>query len=182
GAFALLIWVALGLLPAVMSDEPTTRRLSLMFPAIYAIVGVMLAAAVAIVRARAGNQMAGVTKLVVAVAVAAMAWTSFASHLQMGAGPVWSASASRFAGPLLQNSDAIFHNLSQGIGKAILLSNLDGFLESPPCLEEVRDADWLQTALRLPCDFEGYAYELTMPPERRAALRQKYNPQRVTFL
>ena len=36
-AFALLLWVGLGLLPAILSNDPVGRRMSVMFPALYVV-------------------------------------------------------------------------------------------------------------------------------------------------
>jgi hypothetical protein len=181
-AFVFLAWAIIGLLPAVMSDEPSARRLSLVFPAVYAIAGVMLAASVGIVRAHGGRVLAAASTVLLSVVVAAVAWASLASHLMVGMAPIFFRAHIRFAQPLFERSDLILHNLSPGIAKAILFGNLDKFLESHPCLHQVDDRDWLSSVLLAPCDFGGYPYTLTTPPEQVETLRQAYRPKRISYL
>ena len=67
-AFALLFWVGLGLLPALLSDAPADRRMSIMFPALYVVVGVLVGADVRLVRRCAGRVLAAATGALLAVA------------------------------------------------------------------------------------------------------------------
>lgn len=181
-AFALLAWVGIALLPAILSDEPTTRRLTLMFPAIYAIAGVVLATTVRVVSTHTTRWLGGVTAVIISLAVTLMASTNLASHFRIATGPVLMADALRFSHPLFLQSDAIFHNLRPSVAKALLLENLDQFLQAPICYDEVGEQNWLHVALGAPCDFNGSSFRLTMPAERREKLSQAYNPRRITFL
>jgi hypothetical protein len=181
-AWVLLLWFGFGVAPAILSDEATTRRLALAFPAMYAIAGIVLTAAVALVRTRASRFLAQPTAVVLAIAVCAMAGSNLVSHFMLNTGPVWVTQVTRFSAPLLRNSNVILHSLEPAVAKVVLLGNLDTFLDSPPCFAEVADADWLKAAINLPCNFDGYAYQMTIPPERRATLREAHRPRRVTFL
>lgn len=182
-AFALLVWVVLGLLPGVMSDEPSPRRTAVIFPAVYAIAGVMVIAAVRVVRARAGPRVARMAAVALGVAVVGVVWTSLVCHFLIGTGPVVLGDHIRFAKPVFEGSDVIVHNLEMGgLERALVLGNLDSFLERTPCYQHVEASDWHGAALRPRCDFTETVYPLVMSPERIAALRQAYNPRRITFL
>lgn len=181
-AFALLVWVGLGLLPAVMSDEPTTRRLAVLFPAIYAIAGVTLAAALAIVRQCAGRWLARITGAVAAVVVLAVVCTGLASHFLLRTGPTWIEPIIEFVRPLIEGSDVILHGVEESVVKAAVLGNLDSFIDKPPCVREVGDKEWITAALGLPCDFDTSLYRLTIPPGRREELQATRAPARVSFL
>lgn len=182
-AFALLVWVALGLLPGVMSDEPSPRRIAVIFPAVYAISGVMLAAIVRLVRTRAGEPMGQVTTAALGGGVLCIVWTCLVSYFLIGSGPVFFGDHIRFARPVFEGSDAIIHNLEMGgLERALVFGNLDRFIERTPCYQHVDAADWRVAALRPHCDFTENIYPLIMPPERIEELRQAYNPRRISFV
>lgn len=179
-AFLLLAWPALGLLPALMSDEAAPRRLSLLLPAVCVIGAVFVAAAAAIVRANGGRRLAAVTTGLLGFGVAAACATSLASHFDMRTGESWVPHFIRSTRPLFERGDLIVHNLDRRI-YPIVFGNLDRFLAAPPCVTEIGD-DWMRTAVQPTCDFNGLLYELTIPPERRRALRETYMPPRISFL
>jgi hypothetical protein len=180
-AFALLAWVGLGILPAVMSDEPTTRRLTSMFPALYAVAAVFVAGAVRLIRARANTALAAVASLLVTIAVAAIALTSLASHFKMTTAPIRAQPVIDVTRPLMQSSDLVLSDLEPGIGRLILLANLDRLLEGHPCYRVVEVKEWLRAALELSCSFDSVPYELVVPKERREELQRRFNPRRVAF-
>jgi hypothetical protein len=102
---------------------------------------------------------------------------------------VFVAPAISFTQSLFEENDLILHQLPPGggdIGKVILFGNLDAFLTGRTCYQEVVGREWspawLHAALDLPCDFNGYPYAMTMPPERREALQRQYAPRRAAFL
>jgi hypothetical protein len=182
-AFALLVWVGLGLLPGVMSDEPSPRRTALIFAALYAIAGIMVVASGRIVRARAGPRLAWVTSGALGVAIAGIAWSSLVCHFLIGSGPVLFGDHIRFTRRIFEHSDAIVHNLEiGGLERAVVLGNLDSFVRRLPCYQHVDAGDWLGAALRARCDFSDHVYPLVVPPQRVEELRRTYNPRRITFL
>jgi hypothetical protein len=181
-AFALLIWVFIGLLPGVMSNEPSARRISLMFPAAYAIAGVTLAAAVRMVRDRCGRWVAWMTTAVLGVAVAGVVWTSLASHLAIPTGPIYFGAHVRFTKPLFEDSDLILHNLQPGLAKAVIFGNLDTFIDREPCFHYVENKEWSRAALDPACDFNEYAYRFILPPEGVQAVRQRHRQRRISYL
>ncbi len=182
-AALLLIWIALGLLPGVLSTDPDDRRIALVFPALYCLAGVMLAATVRLVRACAGPQPARLTTAILAVAIAAIAWMSLASHLLLPIGPTLIGRMVAFTRPLFDDSDVVFHDASVSWEMAIALGNADRLTaSSPPCVRTVRPQEWLDLALDPRCDFSATAHRYTLAPERIGALRAAYRPQRITFL
>jgi hypothetical protein len=185
-AFSLLVWLALGVAPAVMSDEPSTRRLVSMFPAVYVLTGMFVAAAIRLVRDYCGRTLARVAAALTGVAVGAIAWTSLTSHFQLPIGPVFVAPIISFTQPLFQENDIILRPALAALGEAILFGNLDAFLTGRTCYQFVDgrawSASWLHAALDLPCDFNGPPYRETMPPGRREALQRQYAPRRAAFL
>lgn len=180
-AWLLLVWVVLALLPAIMSEEPSTRRQALLLPAVPVVAAVFVAAAVALVRAGAGRWAARLTSGVLSVVVAAIAAVSLGSHYGIATGVSWIPHITPFARPLFASGDLIVHNLDQRI-YSILLGNLDEFLAAPACVQELAGKSWLAAALAPPCPFEGTMYDLTIPPERRALLRRTYAPRHLSFL
>ncbi|HUI27942.1 MAG TPA: hypothetical protein VL403_17805, partial [Candidatus Kryptonia bacterium] len=152
------------------------------FPAVYAIVGVLLAGIVRLVRARAAPWLAAVTATALAVVVAGVVGTSLTSHFLVGTGPIAYGSAMRFAKPLFQQSNLILHNLDPGPGRTVLFGNLDELLASDVCYHYVAEDEWLAAALEPRCAFNEYGYTLTMPPERIAEVKAKYQPQRISYL
>jgi hypothetical protein len=185
-AFMLLVWLALGVAPSVMSGEPFVRRLASIFPSLYALSGLFVAAVVRLVRDCCGRSLALVAMTLAGVAVGGIAWTSLASHFQLPTGPVFVAPAISFTQSLFEENDLILHQFSIEMEGAILFGNLDAFLTGRTCYQSMGGQAWspasLHAALDLPCDFDSGAYLMTMPPERREALQRQYAPRRAAFL
>jgi hypothetical protein len=182
-AFMLLLWVGLGLLPGVLSTDPAARRILLIFPALYAIVAVLLGAIVRLVRTAAGGVAAWLTTVPLSAAVAAVAATSLASHLLLPINPTAITSTFRFTKPVFEQSDTIFHNVGSSMALLLAYGNLDRFLEDgTPCYQAVSRREWLDIALHPHCEFTGEVYQFSLPPERIAALRAGFKPQRISFL
>ncbi len=180
--FALLAWVGLALLPGIMSDEPADRRITLVFPALDAVAAVMLGVIVRLVRSRTGVPLARFATGMLSVAVAGVIGTSLASYFLLPIGPTWMDGPIRFAKPLFEQSDAIFHNVD--IYTGLVFGNLDSFLTPgrTPGIQMVDSKSWLQVALHPRCTFADPVYSAAMPAERVAALRAAYDPKRVSFL
>lgn len=182
-AFALLAWIALGLLPGVMSNEPSGRRIAVIFPAVYAVAGVMLAATARLVREQMGPWLASFVTALLALVGGAILWSSLVSHFMLPIAPFPFGDQIRFARPLFDESDAIFTDLEERawrLGQAF--GNLDRFLERKPCYQYVAPRDWLRTALRPECAFTDELYWLTMSDEEVNHLHQSYAPRRVTYV
>jgi len=178
----LLAVLALGVLPACMSNEATVRRMSLIFPAAHATAGIMMVAAARAVRVRVGPRFGKITAALLGVALVGLIWTNLVSHFAVPIGPFTIARYARFAQPLFENCDAIFTDLEAGVRGGLLLDSLDRFIASPPCYQYVGPQDWLDVALHARCDFADQAYARTMPPARLRSLQTAYAPRRVCYL
>lgn len=182
-AFALLAWIALGLLPGVMSNEPSGRRIAVIFPAVWATAGVMLAAAVRVVRAELGRTFAWPVAALLAGMGATIVWSSLVSHFTLHAGPLAFGEQVRFARPLFASSDMIFTDLEERAWRLVqAFGNLDSFLARRPCYQYVPPRDWLRGALGPECDFSDEIYSLTMPAAEVEALRGAFAPRRVSYI
>jgi len=183
-AFALLVWVGLGLLPGVLSPEPADRRISLVFPALYVIAGVFCGAVVRLMRERAGRAMGWVATLTVGAVVAVLAWNNAASHYRLPIGKVYQDGPIRFTQPIFDESDTVLHNLDPNLTMMLLFGNLDRFIAPGAAigLQSVDPKGWLSAVLRPHVSFTGPYYEETMPPERVEALRAAQHPRHISFL
>ncbi len=182
-AAVLLVWLALGLLPACLSNAATARRMAVAFPAAEAIAGVMLAALVRVVRARSGRWLAWLTTVLLGIAVIGIVWTSLASHFLIGMAPAAWMERARLAQPVFEESDVVLTDVLEPKWRsALLLGNLDRFVQSPPCWQYISPREWPAAALRPRCDFTDEAYAATLPPERIAALRAAYHPRRISYV
>jgi hypothetical protein len=198
-AALLLIWVAIGLLPACMSDEPEARRLSIIFPALPAIAGVLVAAAARLFREGSrregsalpeyplspfGRLVARVASVAVACVVALTAFTSLASHLLIPLRPLSPDSDIRFSRPLYEHCNVVLHNLRYRAGHTVELGNLDTLLRSGPprCSQLVEEKDWPGAALDPRCDFSDGFFSYILSQEDRKARAKKLEPARVGYL
>jgi hypothetical protein len=181
-AFALLFWVALGLMPAVLSDDPADRRMSAIFPALYITVGALAGVAVRLARQCAGRVVGGLTGGLVTVGVIAVVWTNVGSHFQLRVASLPVTEAFRFTQPLFRDSDVIFHSFDSTGSMTMVFGSLEDFLVRPPCYQSVAISNWLATALNPACGFKEQAYKYTIAPERIAALQAQPPGDRITFL
>jgi hypothetical protein len=183
-AFALLLWVGLGLLPGILSLDPATRRIGLVFPGMYAIAAVTLGAFVQLIRDRGGRVLASFGSVAMTVALLGIIWTSVASHFELPIGPPFATKLFRFTQPLFEGSDAIFHDVDPTMALLLVFGNADRFLEpgKTPCLRHVNPREWLSAALQQRCAFTDTVHQFTASDIERAALAAAYHPQRVSFL
>jgi hypothetical protein len=186
-AALLLIWVAIGLLPACMSDEPEARRLSILFPALPAIAGVFVAAAARLFREgsqRSGRLVARVASVALACVVAFTAFTSLASHLLIPLRPLSPDADIRFSRLLYEHCNVVLHNLWHHAGHTMELGNLDTLLRAGPprCSQLVEEKDWPLAALDPRCDFSDGSFSYILSQEDRKARAKKLEPARVGYL
>ena len=182
-AFALLVWLALSLLGGIMSNEPTPRRMSMLFPAAHVIAALFVAAFVRVARQaggpRSGQLAAGLTVTALAVAMV----TNSVSHFRLPVQPVLFGDYLRFLRPTVEQSDALFLNLPTAFRSFVILGNLEHLLRSPGCFEHVEShRQWLHKALAPACSFADATYHLTMTGAERAALQARYRMQRPSFV
>jgi len=184
-AFALAIWVAVGLLPGVLSVLAAERRICLIFPALYAIAGISIVGVLRLVRDCGGRVAAAVAGVGVAVGLVGVLWLSLASHYLLRTAPLQVEDAFRFVAPLFETSDTIYHDLDPTTATLLVFGHADRFVEPgrTPCFQFVAPRDQLRVALRHPCECEGeQAVRFALTPEEIAALRSARTPQRIGFL
>lgn len=184
-AFALLLWLALGSLPAVLSTLPVPRRMTVAFPALYAIAALALDAFRRLFAERSGRVAGGLANAAAGLTLIGIAWTSLASHLSLPIAPPSFEPLFRFTKPLFEQSDAIYHNADGPLALLIGFANGDRLVDAPtpPCFQSVQPRDWLPVALRQPCDFRDAVDRLTRSADEVQNLQQNYRPpRRVTFL
>jgi hypothetical protein len=181
-AFALLVWLAIALLPGIMSRDATPRRMSMLFPAAHIIGTLLLAAAVRIIRQAAGRRTAEIATGAGAVFFAVLLLTNTVSFFRMPMQPVIFADYQRFLRPILADSDTWFLNLPRPFISLLQFSEADRFVAQPWCIVGVhRDASWLRLGLQPQCDFADHAYGLTFTPDEIEAARTAHRMQRITY-
>jgi hypothetical protein len=198
-AALLLGWVAIGLLPGAMSDDPDARRISIIFPALPAIAGIFVAVAARLFREgsrreesalpkfpllSSGCLVARVTSVALACAVALTAFTSLASHLLIPLRPLSPDADVRFSRPLYEHCNVVLHNLRYRAGHTVELGNLDTLLRSGPprCSQLVEEKDWPGAALDPRCDFSDGFFSYVLSQEDRKARAKELRPTRVGYL
>jgi hypothetical protein len=198
-AALLLGWVAIGLLPGAMSDDPEARRISIIFPALPAIAGVFVAVAARLFREgsrreeselpefpllSSGRLVARVARVALVVAVALTALTSLASHLLIPVRPLSPDADIRFSRPLYERCNVVLHNLWYRAGHTVQLGNLDTLLRSglPRCSQLVEEKDWPGAALDPRCDFSDGFFSYILSQEDRKARARALKPTRVGYL
>lgn len=183
-AALLLVWIGIGLLPAVMSDEPEARRFSLVFPGITVLVTLFLAAAARIARASLGSAAARAAHVALVAGVAAIAFTSLASHLLQPVKVFPQDARDRFAHPLFEHCGTVLHNLFYRDGPTLGLENLNALLakDSRLCYQRIAQKDWPQAALFPSCTFADEIYQWALPPEDIERRVGRPRPDRVGFL
>jgi len=181
-AFVLLAWLAIGLLPAVLSLQPTDRRYLLIFPALYLAVGVAVQGFVRLGEERGGRISGRLTALLLGATVGAATLGNLVSHFLLPIGRTGVEDLIRFSKPIFEESDTIYFDTDESWALVLAFGNADHFLEAPPCYRNVRVGEWIQVALQPSCAFTHQTYDALMPRERAEQLRAKFDPQRLTLL
>jgi hypothetical protein len=183
-AFTLLIWVVLGLLPGVLSNDPADRRIATVYPGLYTIGGVMLGVAVHLARQFGGRWLARVTAAALGVFVIGVAWTSLVSHFLLQIDHFAIDGAVRFVEPLIADGEVIVDDLDPSMALGLVFGNLDRFVApgNTPAIERLEPERWLSMVVHPRWTFSGPVYETTLTPERVEALRANFRPRHVTFV
>lgn len=181
-ACLLLVWLVFGVLPAIMSEEATTRRLALLFPAMHVTAAVFLAAAVAIVRTCAGPWLARTVWAALGAGLVAVSGASLGSHFAIRTGLSWLPHSVGFVRPLFEQPGVILTNVTERHFWPLVLGNLDALLEHPSCILDVPGGQWIRSALRPRCEFRSALDEQIFSPAQRAALRKDFAPRRLSVL
>ena len=197
-AALLLGWVAIGLLPGAMSDDPEARRISIVFPVLPSIAGVFVAAVAGVFREgrREGGALSGlplspserqvarVVGVAPVCAVALTAFTSLASHLLIPLRSLSQDADIRFSRPLYERCNVVLHNLWHRAGHTVELGNLDSLLRSGPprCSQLAEEKDWPGAALDPRCDFSDDFFSYILSQEDRKARAKELKPARIGYL
>jgi hypothetical protein len=110
-AAALLRWVGLGVLPALMSDDVDPRRLNAFYPAVPVIAAVFVDAFLRAVQAAAPRLAARPARAALALAAAFVVVTSLAVILRVRRDMLQYSEYVAFTQPYFATSDVIFHNV-----------------------------------------------------------------------
>lgn len=182
-AALVLIWLGLGLLPGVLSDEPDARRLSLIFVPILLLAMLVVTAWVRLARDAGGRLAGNLARAGAALAFAGVSVSGLASNLLLPVAPIVRDEQIRFARPLVERSDVILHNFFYRSGRTLEFGFLD-LLLSPagPCMQFVDRGDELASLLRPSCDFREEVYGLTMAPGQIESRRRALRANRVSYL
>jgi hypothetical protein len=181
-AAALLLWIGIGLLPAVMSNEPSGRRMAVIFPAVYAVVGLSLAAFHRLLR-RFARGLAFAFAAVLAPVMGAIVWLGLASFYLNQTMPVPVGQQARFMAPFFERSDVILSDLEDERHRMFLaFANMDAFLARRPCFEYIARDQWLPGLLQFTCNFGNLAYQLSLTPEEIADRHNAFAAKEVTLL
>ncbi len=183
-AALLLIWIAIGLLPGCMSDEPEARRISVIFPAFPIVVGVFVAASVQLAREAAGRWVARATIAALGGATILTSFTGLASNLLLETKPMELEAAMRFARPFFERCDMVLHNELDRWHTVADIGILDTFVRDHQgrCSQLVEAKDWPGAALEPRCDFSDLVFRLTISPEEKERRRGSYRPTRIGYL
>ncbi len=181
-AFAVLVWIGIGLLPAVLSLQPTDRRFLLIFPALYIAVGLSLQGFIQMSAERGGKLAAAIVAALLATSVATVSVACLASHFLLRIQHTGIEDLLEFSKPIFQDSDAIFFDTDSSWALVFGFGNAEQFLHRPPCYRSVRVGEWLQISLDPPCEYQEATYKALLSPARIDAARRNYNPQRITFI
>lgn len=182
-AFLLLVWLGLGLLPALLSLDPADRRFAAAFPLLPLLATVALAYVV-----RTGSECGRVSRWLAAAAVAItvflIAGTNLASHLIMPVRSLDFARLMRAATPILADSDMVLHDLEEEVVATIAFGNVDLLTSArPPCIAPALHASPSSTLIAPRCDYDSFVHQQMLPPERIESLnREPVRNPRVTFL
>jgi hypothetical protein len=181
-AAALLIWIGISLLPAVMSNEPSGRRLAVIFPAIYTVVALSLAAFYRLVRGISAQLRYGFAVLFAPV-MAGIVWFALASFYLNQTMPMPLGQQARFVQPLIESSDILLSDLEDERWRMFFaFANMDEFLEHRPCYQYVKPDQWIPGLVQFSCNFGNLAYELSLTEAERAETRRRYDPREVSLL
>ena len=183
-AALLLLWIAIGLLPGCLTEEPEARRISVIFPALPIVAAVFITASVRLARQAAGRLGAGTMIAALGVAAGLTAFTSLASNLLLETAPLRLDGVRRFAGSVLKRCDLVVHNLVEGEDDVFQIASLDTLVRRNPgsCSQLVEEKDWPRAALLPRCGFTDPVFELNLSRAERDLRRRNHHPTRIGYL
>lgn len=184
-AALLLVWVVIGVLPAVMSDEVEPRRLTVFYPAVPVIIGVFLDTVLRALHAAAPRRAAWRVRAALAAAAVYVAITSLAANYRVHRDRLQYTEYVDFTRPYFETSDVIFHNVPDDNTILILaFGNAAAFRQRLPGFHLVRDwdAEWNQVTDAIGCPFDHPIFAALIPPSAVEARCADFRPARITYL
>ncbi len=183
-AFALLVWISLEMLPALLSVDPVPRRMVGAFPGFYAIIALTLGAVATQSRVYASPAVALLVRRSLAAVVALVSFSAMASYFLLPIRETVLGTLFRGTKRAFVETDAVLHNL--GGDWALLLAfghsnELFGH-GKVPCYEATRSRDWLKAVLSMTCPFESAATRHSRTEQQLEELRRSYDPKRIHLL
>jgi hypothetical protein len=121
-AAILLFWIVLALVPGVLSDQASPRRIGMVYPAAIAIAAIQLAVLWRVARVVSGLRLSKFVGALCVVLTVVIAWTSLVSHFRLPIRPVNFTEISEFIRPELEASDTIYHTFERSFGEAVFLN------------------------------------------------------------
>jgi len=181
-AAVLLFWVVLALAPGVLSDQPSPRRIGMVYPAAIAIAAIQLAVLWRVARVVSGPRLGRIVGALCVVLTMVIVSTNLVSHFRLPIRPVLYSVISEFIRPELEASDTIYHTFERSFGEAVFLNHLDRFVDSNrPCIESLDDGNWPSAALFPECHFDEI-YGHVLSPDTIEGIRDSYEQRNVSFV
>jgi hypothetical protein len=184
-AAALVFWVFLGILPAVMSDEVEPRRLTVFYPAVPVVIAVFVDAVQRALQNSAPRLAAWPLRAALTVAALYIAVTSLAAHYRVYRDRLQYTEYVDFTRPYFESSDVIFHNIPDDNTILILaFGNAEAFRRRLPGFHLVRDWDveWQQVTEQIGCPFDHPIFPTLLTDAAIAARCSDFHPARITYL
>jgi hypothetical protein len=184
-AAALVFWVFLGILPAVMSDEVEPRRLTVFYPAVPVVIGVFVDAVQRALQSSAPRRALWPWRAALTVAAVYIAITSLAAHYRVHRDRLQYTEYVDFTRPYFETSDVIFHNIPDDNTILILaFGNAEAFRRRLPGFHLVRDWDgeWQQVTEQIGCPFDHAVFPTLLTESGIAARCADFHPARITYL
>ncbi len=184
-AFALLAWLGLGLLPAILSTSPVERRMSVIFAAANAISAIGLDAFLRLGRERGGRFASMLLNGIALLLVAGLGWTNLASHFRLRTTTLGYDTVLRFSKAIFESSDVVFHNVDGTMAMMFGFGSADQLAEreTSPCYRYVNPSDILQAALAPQCTFHDATFIYLISDAEIVTRSAAFQPpNRVSFL
>jgi len=184
-AALLLVWIGLGLLPGILSDEPDPRRLTVFFAAVPVVLGVFVDAMWRFASQRAPRLGGWTLAGALGAAAACIAVTSLAADLRIYRARMMFSEYLDCTRPFFESSDLIVHNIDDDNTLTILaFGNAEPLLRRLPALQRGTwtGEGWADSTCAVVCPFSSDFFTSFLPPEAIRARCFSYSPRRVTYL
>lgn len=182
-AFLLLIWISVGILPAVLSVDPAPRRMGASFPALYLVIGVLFSVLVSEARRSAGVAATRATQLGLTLVTLLVAWAGATSYFLLPMRLTFLDPWFRATRPVFEQSDAIYYNIIPHWALVLAWGHGDILFrgDDTACFDPIGPGGALAKLLTLRCTLEDPAMTNSLSTASLEAIRH-HDPQRVSLL